>query len=121
MLEIDPVAIMPYINTCLIERECDEILQIMADIDGEMTNVSENYFETMMTFSEEPECDNLSKNLSSVSESIYESSSVYEPKKAWSYQIELVQPAFGGKNTLICTPTDTLFKEFVVKQLQISL
>lgn len=28
MLEIDPVAIMPYLNTCLIERECDEILQV---------------------------------------------------------------------------------------------
>ncbi|NWW95158.1 DDX58 helicase, partial [Rhynochetos jubatus] len=28
MLEVDPVAIMPYINMCLIERECDEILQI---------------------------------------------------------------------------------------------
>ncbi|KAJ7406721.1 putative ATP-dependent RNA helicase DDX58 [Pitangus sulphuratus] len=28
MLEIDPVVLMPYINTCLIERECDEILQI---------------------------------------------------------------------------------------------
>ncbi|XP_050843351.1 antiviral innate immune response receptor RIG-I isoform X3 [Serinus canaria] len=118
MLEIDPVAIMPYINTCLIERECDEILQISEyrskaagitklieclcrsdkenwpkslqlaldnagyynaselwniredngkDIDGEMTDASENYFETMMTFSEEAECDNLSKNLSSAS------------------------------------------------------
>ncbi|OPJ67426.1 putative ATP-dependent RNA helicase DDX58 [Patagioenas fasciata monilis] len=28
MLEVDPVALMPYINSCLIERECDEILQI---------------------------------------------------------------------------------------------
>ncbi|XP_009898623.1 antiviral innate immune response receptor RIG-I [Dryobates pubescens] len=28
MLEVDPVMVMPYINTCLIERECDEILQI---------------------------------------------------------------------------------------------
>ncbi|KAM6289427.1 antiviral innate immune response receptor RIG-I [Aegotheles albertisi] len=28
MLEVDPVAIMPDINTCLIERECEEILQI---------------------------------------------------------------------------------------------
>ncbi|NXO02199.1 DDX58 helicase, partial [Rhinopomastus cyanomelas] len=28
MLEVDPVALMPYINTCLIDRECDEILQI---------------------------------------------------------------------------------------------
>ncbi|NWR22876.1 DDX58 helicase, partial [Emberiza fucata] len=156
MLEIDPAAIMPYINTCLIERECEEILQVCEcrsraagitklieclcrsdkenwpkilqlaldnegyynaselwnirednckDIDGEMTNASENYFETMMTFSEEAEWDNLSKNLSSVSESIYESSSVYEPKKARSYQIELAQPAFDGKNTLICAPT----------------
>ncbi|XP_058679453.1 antiviral innate immune response receptor RIG-I [Ammospiza caudacuta] len=156
MLEIDPVAILPYINMCLIERECDEIMQISEnrskaagitklieclcrsdkenwpkslqvaldcaeyynaselwniredngkDIDGEMTDASENYFETMMTFSEEAECDNLSKNLSSVSESIYESSSVYEPKKARSYQIELAQPAFAGKNTLICAPT----------------
>ncbi|NXP86073.1 DDX58 helicase, partial [Passerina amoena] len=156
MLEIDPVAIMPYINMCLLERECDEILQVCEyrskaagitklieclcrsdkenwpkslqlaldnagyynaselwniredngkDIDGEMTDASENYFETMMTFSEEAECDNLSKNLSSVSGNIYESSSVYEPKKARSYQIELAQPAFDGKNTLICAPT----------------
>ncbi|KAM6230589.1 antiviral innate immune response receptor RIG-I isoform 2-T2 [Porphyrio hochstetteri] len=28
MLEVDPVALMPYINMCLIRRECDEILQI---------------------------------------------------------------------------------------------
>lgn len=28
MLEADPVMLMPYINTCLIERECDEILQV---------------------------------------------------------------------------------------------
>ncbi|XP_039589083.1 antiviral innate immune response receptor RIG-I isoform X3 [Passer montanus] len=156
MLEIDPVAIMPYINTCLIERECDEILQISEyrskaagitklieclcrsdkenwpkslqlaldnagyynaselwniredngkDVDGEMTDASENYFETVMTFSEEAECDNLSKSLSSVSESICESSSVYEPMKARSYQIELAQPAIDGKNTLICAPT----------------
>ncbi|NXU99476.1 DDX58 helicase, partial [Cettia cetti] len=156
MLEIDPVAIMPYINTCLIERECDEILQVCEyrskaagitklieclcrsdkenwpkslqlaldnagyynaselwniredngkDVDGEMTDASENHFETMMTFSEEAECDNLSENLSSVSGNIYESSSVYEPKKARSYQIELAQPAVDGKNTLICAPT----------------
>ncbi|NWY69232.1 DDX58 helicase, partial [Erithacus rubecula] len=156
MLEVDPVAIMPYINMCLIERDCDEILQVCEyrskaagitklieclcrsdkenwpkslqlaldnagyynaselwnireengkDVDGEMTDVSENYFETMVTFSEEAECDNLSENLSSVSESAYESSSVYEPKKARSYQIELAQPAIDGKNTLICAPT----------------
>ncbi|NXE40481.1 DDX58 helicase, partial [Ptilorrhoa leucosticta] len=156
MLEIDPVAIMPYINTCLIERECDEILQVCEyrskaagitklieclcrsdkenwpkslqlaldnagyysaselwnitedngkDVDGEITDASENYFETMITFSEEAECDNLSENLSSVSERVYESSSVYEPKKARSYQIELAQPAIDGKNTLICAPT----------------
>ncbi|NXB20582.1 DDX58 helicase, partial [Rhagologus leucostigma] len=156
MLEIDPVAIMPYINTCLIERECDEILQVCEyrskaagitklieclcrsdkenwpkslqlaldnagyynaselwniredngkDVDDEITDASENYFETMMTFSEEAGCDNLSENLSSVSERVYESSSVYEPKKARSYQIELAQPAIDGKNTLICAPT----------------
>ncbi|NXN84172.1 DDX58 helicase, partial [Bombycilla garrulus] len=154
MLEIDPVAIMPYINTCLIERECEEILQVCEyrskaagitklieclcrsdkenwpkslqlaldnagyynaselwnireddgkDVNGEMTDASENYFENVMTFSEEPECDNLSENLSS--ESVYESSSVYEPKKARSYQIELAKPAIDGKNTLICAPT----------------
>ncbi|KAM7023517.1 antiviral innate immune response receptor RIG-I [Acridotheres tristis] len=156
MLEIDPVAIMPYINTCLIDRDCDEILQISEyrskaagitklieclcrsdkenwpkslqlaldnagyynaselwniredngkDVDSEMTDASENYFETMMTFSEEAECDNLGENLSPVSESAYESSSVYKPKKARSYQIELAQPAIDGKNTLICAPT----------------
>ncbi|NXW78973.1 DDX58 helicase, partial [Hirundo rustica] len=156
MLEIDPVAILPYINTCLIERECDEILQVCEyrskaagitklieclcrsdkenwpkslqlalddagyynasqlwdiredngkDVDGEMTDASENHFETMMTFSEEAECDNLSENISSISGNIYESSSVYEPKKARSYQIELAQPAIDGKNTLICAPT----------------
>ncbi|NXD45310.1 DDX58 helicase, partial [Copsychus sechellarum] len=156
MLEVDPVAIMPYINTCLIERDCDEILQISEyrskaagitklieclcrsdkenwpkslqlaldnagyynaselwnireengkDVDGEMTDASENYFETMVTFSEEAECDNLGENLSSVSESAHESSSVYKPKKARSYQIELAQPAIDGKNTLICAPT----------------
>lgn len=38
-------------------------------------------------------------------ESICEFSSVYEPKKARSYQIELAQPAIDGKNTLICAPT----------------
>ncbi|NWV65495.1 DDX58 helicase, partial [Malurus elegans] len=156
MIEIDPIALMPYINTCLIERECDEILQVCEyrskaagitklieclcrsdkenwpkslqlaldnagyynaselwnigkdngkDLDGEMTDASENYFETMVTFSEEAECDNLSENLSSVSEKVCESSSVYEPKKARSYQIELAQPAIDGKNTLICAPT----------------
>ncbi|NXB53661.1 DDX58 helicase, partial [Leucopsar rothschildi] len=156
MLEIDPVAIMPYINTCLIDRDCDEILQVCEyrskaagitklieclcrsdkenwpkslqlaldnagyynaselwniredngkDVDSEMTDASENYFETMMTFSEEAECDNLGENLSPVSESAYESSSVYKPKKARSYQIELAQPAIDGKNTLICAPT----------------
>ncbi|NXV94618.1 DDX58 helicase, partial [Calonectris borealis] len=156
MLEVDPVALMPYINTCLIERECDEILQVCEyrskaagitklieclcrsdkehwpkslklaldntgyynaselwdmredngkDVDGEMTDASENSFETMMTFSEEAECDNnLSENLCSASV-IYESSPVYEPKKARSYQIELAQPAINGKNTLICAPT----------------
>uniref|UniRef100_A0A8C3Y5H0 RNA helicase n=1 Tax=Catharus ustulatus TaxID=91951 RepID=A0A8C3Y5H0_CATUS len=151
MLEVDPVAIMPYINTCLIERDCDEILQISEyrskaagitklieclcrsdkenwpkslqlaldnagyynaselwnikedngkDVDGEMTDTSENYFETVMTFSEETECDNLSENLSSVSGKF---SSFYS--KARSYQIELAQPAIDGKNTLICAPT----------------
>ncbi|NXH52093.1 DDX58 helicase, partial [Rhabdornis inornatus] len=155
MLEIDPVAIMPYINTCLIDRDCDEILQVCEyrskaagitklieclcrsdkenwpkslqlaldnagyynaselwnikedngkDVDGEMTDALENYFETMMTFSEEAECDNLGENLSPVSESACESSSVYKPK-ARSYQIELAQPAIDGKNTLICAPT----------------
>ncbi|NXY21151.1 DDX58 helicase, partial [Atrichornis clamosus] len=155
MLEIDPVALMPYINTCLIERECDEILQVCEyrskaagitklieclcrsdkenwpkslqlaldnagyynasqlwdiregngeGVDGEMTDDSENYVETMMMFSEEAECDNLSENLSSVS-GVSQSSSVYEPKKARSYQIELAQPAIDGKNTLICAPT----------------
>ncbi|XP_075383456.1 antiviral innate immune response receptor RIG-I isoform X3 [Mycteria americana] len=157
MLEVDPVALMPYINTCLIERECDEILQISEyrskaagitklieclcrsdkenwpkslqlaldstgyynasqlwdmredngkDVDGEMTDASENSFETTMTFSEEPECDNnLSENLCSGSEGIYQSSPVYEPKKARSYQTELAQPAVNGKNTLVCAPT----------------
>ncbi|KAM7076069.1 antiviral innate immune response receptor RIG-I isoform 3-T3 [Ciconia maguari] len=157
MLEVDPVALMPYINTCLIERECDEILQISEyrskaagitklieclcrsdkenwpkslqlaldntgyynasqlwdmredngkDVDGEMTDASENSFETIMTFSEEPECDNnLSENLCSASEGIYQSSPVYEPKMARSYQTELAQPAVSGKNTLICAPT----------------
>uniref|UniRef100_A0A8C3URD7 RNA helicase n=1 Tax=Catharus ustulatus TaxID=91951 RepID=A0A8C3URD7_CATUS len=75
------------------------------DVDGEMTDTSENYFETVMTFSEETECDNLSENLSSVSGNANESSSVYTPKKARSYQIELAQPAIDGKNTLICAPT----------------
>ncbi|KFP82392.1 putative ATP-dependent RNA helicase DDX58, partial [Acanthisitta chloris] len=157
MLEIDPVKLMPYINTCLIERECDEIMQISEhrskaagitklieclcrsdkenwpktlqialdnaeyysaselwavredngkDVDGDMTDASEKWFETTMTFSEEAECDNnLSENLSSVSEGVYQSSSVYEPKTARSYQIELAQPAFNGKNTLISAPT----------------
>ncbi|XP_064294901.1 antiviral innate immune response receptor RIG-I isoform X2 [Phalacrocorax carbo] len=156
MLEVDPVALMPYINTCLIERECEEILQLCEyrskaagitklieclcrsdkenwpknlqlaldttgyynaselwdmredngkDVDGEMTDAFENSFETMMTFSEEAECDNnLSENLCSAS-GIYESSYVCEPKKARSYQIELAQPAINGKNTLICAPT----------------
>ncbi|NWI28490.1 DDX58 helicase, partial [Sula dactylatra] len=156
MLEVDPVALMPYINTCLIERECEEILQLCEyrskaagitklieclcrsdkenwpkslqlaldntgyynaselwdmredngkDVDSEMTDTFENSFETMMAFSEEAECDNLSENLCSPSEGIYESSRVYEPKKARSYQTELAQPAINGKNTLICAPT----------------
>lgn len=37
-----------------------------------MTDASENYFETVMTYSEEVECDNLSENLSSVSGKSYE-------------------------------------------------
>ncbi|NXD85600.1 DDX58 helicase, partial [Halcyon senegalensis] len=155
MIEVDPVALMPYINTCLIERECDEILQVREyrskaagitklieclcrsdkenwpkslqlaldntgyynaselwdmredngkDVDGEMTGASANSFETTMTFSEEAEYDNLSENVRSAS-GIYQSSAVYEPKKARSYQIELAQPAIKGKNTLICAPT----------------
>ncbi|XP_010154015.1 PREDICTED: probable ATP-dependent RNA helicase DDX58 [Eurypyga helias] len=157
MLEVDPVALMPYINTCLIERECDEILQISEyrskaagitrlieglcrsdkenwpkslqlaldnagyynaselwnmredngkDVDGEMTDASEISFETTMVFSEEAEYDNnLSENLRAASEGTCQSSLVYEPKKARSYQIELAQPAVSGKNTLICAPT----------------
>ncbi|NXU92396.1 DDX58 helicase, partial [Xiphorhynchus elegans] len=157
MIEIDPVALMPYINTCLIERECDEILQVSEyrskaagitklieclcrsdkenwpkslqlaldkagyynaselwdlredngkDVDGETTGTSQTWVETTMTFSEEAECDNnLSENLSSNSEMVHQSLSVYEPKKARSYQIELAQPAISGKNTLICAPT----------------
>ncbi|XP_029860385.1 antiviral innate immune response receptor RIG-I isoform X1 [Aquila chrysaetos chrysaetos] len=157
MLEVDPVALMPYINMCLIERECEEILQVSEyrskaagitklieclcrsdkenwpkslqlaldntgyynaselwdiredngkDVDGEMTDASENSFETMVTFSEEAECgNNLSENLCSASEGFYQSSPVYEPKKARSYQTELAQPAIDGKNTLICAPT----------------
>ncbi|XP_075267481.1 antiviral innate immune response receptor RIG-I isoform X2 [Opisthocomus hoazin] len=156
MLEVDPVALMPYINMCLIERECDEILQISEyrskaagitklieclcrsdkenwpkslqlaldntgyytaselwdmregngkDVDGEMTDGSENSFETMITFSEEAQCDNnLGENPCSPS-GIYQSSHVCEPKKPRSYQSELAQPAVSGKNTLICAPT----------------
>ncbi|KFZ58430.1 putative ATP-dependent RNA helicase DDX58, partial [Podiceps cristatus] len=163
MLEVDPLALMPYINTCLIERECEEILQVCLmlksreyrskaagitklieclcrsdkenwpkslqlaldntgyynaselwdmredngkDVDGEMADASENSFETTMTFSEAAEYDNnLSENICSASEGICQSSSVYEPKKARSYQTELAQPAINGKNTLICAPT----------------
>ncbi|KAM4637664.1 antiviral innate immune response receptor RIG-I isoform 5-T6 [Amazona ochrocephala] len=76
------------------------------DIDGEMTDAFKNSFETTMTFSEEAECDNnLSENLCSGSEEVYQSSPVYEPKKARSYQTELAQPAINGYNTLICAPT----------------
>ncbi|NXW57640.1 DDX58 helicase, partial [Eurystomus gularis] len=151
MIEVDPVAVMPYINSCLIERECEEILQIseyrskaagitklieclcrsdkenwpkslqlaldntgyynaselwdMREEIGKEADASENSFETTMTFSEEAECDNLSENLHSASEGISQSSPVYEPKTARSYQIELAQPAVNGKNTLICAPT----------------
>ncbi|NXG66239.1 DDX58 helicase, partial [Hemiprocne comata] len=156
MLEVDPVAIMPYINTCLIERECDEILQVHEyrskaagitklieclgrsdkenwpkclqlaldnagyynaselwdmredngkDVDGEVTDASENSFETTVTFSEEAECnDNLSENPCSAS-GTGQPSRAYEPKVARSYQTELAQPAIDGKNTLICAPT----------------
>ncbi|XP_014816376.1 PREDICTED: probable ATP-dependent RNA helicase DDX58 isoform X1 [Calidris pugnax] len=157
MLEVDPVALMPHINMCLIERECDEILQISEyrsktagitklieclcrsdkenwpkslqlaldctgyynaselwdmredngkDVDDDITDASENSFETTMTFSEEAECDNnLSENLCSAVGGIEQPSPVYEPKKARSYQIELAQPAISGKNTVICAPT----------------
>ncbi|KAM9251223.1 LOW QUALITY PROTEIN: antiviral innate immune response receptor RIG-I [Cariama cristata] len=158
MLEIGPVALIPYINKCLIERECDEILQISnyrskasgitkligclcrsdkenwlqsllsldntgyhnaselwdmkedngKDVNSEMTDETEKSFETMMTFSEEGECDNnLSENICLASEGLYQSSSIYEPKKAWSYQTELPQPALNGKKTLIRVPTES--------------
>ncbi|NXW82812.1 DDX58 helicase, partial [Alopecoenas beccarii] len=75
------------------------------DVDGEVADASESSFEIVMTFSEEAERDNnLSENLCSAS-GTYQSSPVYEPKKAWSYQTELAQPAINGKNTLICAPT----------------
>lgn len=37
------------------------------DVDGDMTDGSENIFETTVTFSEEAEYDNLSENLCSAS------------------------------------------------------
>ncbi|NXL94155.1 DDX58 helicase, partial [Alectura lathami] len=155
MLEVDPVALMPYINSCLIDRECEEIQQVREnrskaagitrlieclcrsdkehwpkslqlaldntgyyyaselwdmrddndkDVDSEVTDTSED--SPKMTYSEEAEYDgNLSENLGAAPERMVESPPVYEPKKAWSYQIELAQPAINGKNTLICAPT----------------
>lgn len=46
-----------------------------------------------------------SQNHVSLLKGTYQSSAVYEPQKARSYQIELAQPAINGKNTLICAPT----------------
>ncbi|XP_062456356.1 antiviral innate immune response receptor RIG-I isoform X2 [Rhea pennata] len=168
MIEVDPVVLMPHINTCLINRECDEILQISEhrskpagvtklieclcrsdkenwpkslqialdntryyraselwdmtednskDADREMMEVSEDSFETSITYSEEGECDNnLSENVCSAAEVIDQSPPIYEPKKARIYQIELAQPAINGKNTIINAPTGS-GKTFVALQI----
>uniref|UniRef100_A0A8C0UVE0 RNA helicase n=1 Tax=Cyanistes caeruleus TaxID=156563 RepID=A0A8C0UVE0_CYACU len=146
MLEIDPVAIMPYINTCLIDRECDEILQVCKAagitklIECLCRSDKENwpkslqlaldnagYYNASVLWNIREDCKDsfiildsncMGRNIffafllqhSSqkhcfILENVYASPSVYEPKKARSYQIELAQPAIDGKNTLICAPT----------------
>uniref|UniRef100_A0A8C8E9Q7 RNA helicase n=1 Tax=Otus sunia TaxID=257818 RepID=A0A8C8E9Q7_9STRI len=131
MLEVDPVALMPYINTCLIERECDEILQI-SEYRSKAAGVTklieclcrsdkENWPKSLQLALDNAGYYNIvtvwgtvfyafllqhsSQKHGPLLEGTCQSSPVYEPKKAWSYQTELAQPAINGKNTLICAPT----------------
>ncbi|XP_033928963.1 antiviral innate immune response receptor RIG-I isoform X3 [Melopsittacus undulatus] len=115
MLEVDPVALMPYINTCLIERERDEILQI-SEYRSKAAGITklieclcrsdkENWPKSLQLALDNTGYYNASELWDMREEEICQSSPVYEPKKARSYQTELAQPAMNGYNTLVCAPT----------------
>uniref|UniRef100_A0A8D0KN31 RNA helicase n=1 Tax=Salvator merianae TaxID=96440 RepID=A0A8D0KN31_SALMN len=76
-----------------------------ASSDIEMMNDDEDSstIDISLQYSEQPEADNFSESPHSPSSNLQRS--IYVPKKARSYQIELAKPAFDGKHTIICAPT----------------
>uniref|UniRef100_A0A8B9BUJ4 RNA helicase n=1 Tax=Anser brachyrhynchus TaxID=132585 RepID=A0A8B9BUJ4_9AVES len=134
MLEVDPVVLIPYINTCLIDRECEEIQQVCRSKAAGITKL----IECLCRSDKEHWPKSLQLALDNTG--YYRASELWDmregklqivfmfsfcsctrqvigfflfvcllclfcSKKARSYQIELAQPAINGKNALICAPT----------------